>query len=127
MLQVRRGWAQRERLDPDFIERLYRDLVSYFIAREMEVGFDQALILPVVNPGAILAQVDHKFHGPVRQEALQLVGRSGALERPKDLHESGQRRPRSAHANLHSVHEIKLAAGSQAGVSSPDARKMFFR
>jgi isochorismate pyruvate lyase len=36
MLQVRRGWAEREKLDPDFIERLYRDLVAYFIAREME-------------------------------------------------------------------------------------------
>ncbi|MBZ5625051.1 MAG: isochorismate lyase [Acidobacteriia bacterium] len=36
MLQVRRGWAQREKLDPDFIEKLYRDVVAYFIARERE-------------------------------------------------------------------------------------------
>ena len=36
MLQVRRGWARREKLDPDFIERLYRDMVGYFIDREME-------------------------------------------------------------------------------------------
>jgi len=36
MLQVRRGWAVREGLDPDFVERLYRDLVAYFIGREME-------------------------------------------------------------------------------------------
>jgi isochorismate pyruvate lyase len=36
MLQVRRGWARREGLDPDFIEKLYRDLVAYFIARETE-------------------------------------------------------------------------------------------
>jgi isochorismate pyruvate lyase len=28
MLQVRRGWAQREKLDPGFIESLYRDLVA---------------------------------------------------------------------------------------------------
>jgi isochorismate pyruvate lyase len=36
MLRVRRGWAEREKLDPDVIERLYRDLVAYFIDREME-------------------------------------------------------------------------------------------
>lgn len=36
MLQARRAWAQREKLDPDFVERLYRELVAYFIAREME-------------------------------------------------------------------------------------------
>jgi isochorismate pyruvate lyase len=36
MLQVRRGWAEREKLDPDFIETLYRDLVAYFIACERE-------------------------------------------------------------------------------------------
>ena len=36
MLQVRRGWAQREGLDPAFIERLYREIVAYFVAHEME-------------------------------------------------------------------------------------------
>lgn len=36
MLQVRRGWAEREKLDPEFIERLYRLLVAYFIDRERE-------------------------------------------------------------------------------------------
>lgn len=36
MLQVRREWAQREGLDPDFIEKLYRDLVAHFISRELE-------------------------------------------------------------------------------------------
>ena len=36
MLQVRRQWAEREGLDPDFVEKLYRDLVAYFIARELE-------------------------------------------------------------------------------------------
>lgn len=36
MLQARRGWAQREKLDPDFVEKLYGDLVGYFISREME-------------------------------------------------------------------------------------------
>lgn len=36
MLQVRRSWATRERLSPDLIERIYRDLVGYFIERERE-------------------------------------------------------------------------------------------
>ena len=36
MLQVRRGWAEREGLDPDFIEKMYGDLVTYFTAREVE-------------------------------------------------------------------------------------------
>ena len=36
MLQVRRDWAQREKLDPDFVESLYRAVVTYFIGREME-------------------------------------------------------------------------------------------
>jgi isochorismate pyruvate lyase len=36
MLQLRREWAGREKLDPDFIESLYRDLVAYFTAHEME-------------------------------------------------------------------------------------------
>jgi len=36
MLQARREWAQREGLDPDFIEKLYRDLVAHFIWRELE-------------------------------------------------------------------------------------------
>jgi isochorismate pyruvate lyase len=36
MLQARREWAQEEDLDPDVIEKLYRDLVAYFIVRETE-------------------------------------------------------------------------------------------
>lgn len=36
MIEARRQWAQREGLDPDFIEKLYRDVVEYFIARELE-------------------------------------------------------------------------------------------
>ena len=36
MLEARRGWARREGLDPDFVERLYREIVAYFISREME-------------------------------------------------------------------------------------------
>jgi isochorismate pyruvate lyase len=36
MLQARRGWAEREKLDPDWLEGLYRDLVAYFIERERE-------------------------------------------------------------------------------------------
>ena len=34
MLQARRAWAQEENLSPDAIEKLYRDLVEYFIAEE---------------------------------------------------------------------------------------------
>jgi isochorismate pyruvate lyase len=34
MLQARREWAEYEGLSPDVIEKMYRDLVSYFIACE---------------------------------------------------------------------------------------------
>ena len=36
MLRARRGWAEEEDLDPDVIEKWYRDLVTYFIERERE-------------------------------------------------------------------------------------------
>ena len=36
MLQSRRAWAAEADLDPDVIEKLYRDLVAYFIVRETE-------------------------------------------------------------------------------------------
>jgi isochorismate pyruvate lyase len=36
MLEERRRWAEEENLDPDVIEGLYKDLVSYFVNREME-------------------------------------------------------------------------------------------
>ena len=36
MLRARRAWAAEADLDPDVIEKLYRDLVAYFIARETE-------------------------------------------------------------------------------------------
>jgi isochorismate pyruvate lyase len=35
MLAVRRQWAEREGLDPDLIEDIYRRLVDYFIQREL--------------------------------------------------------------------------------------------
>jgi isochorismate pyruvate lyase len=36
MFRARREWAQAADLDPDVIERLYRDLVAYFIVRETD-------------------------------------------------------------------------------------------
>ena len=36
MLRARREWALEEDLAPDVIEKLYRDLVSYFVVRERE-------------------------------------------------------------------------------------------
>src|SRR3954452_11368233 len=36
MLRARRLWAEEADLDPDVIEKLYRDLVGYFIVRELE-------------------------------------------------------------------------------------------
>ncbi len=36
MLGERRRWAEEESLDPDMIEGLYKDLISYFVNREME-------------------------------------------------------------------------------------------
>ena len=35
MLETRRAWAVEEGLDPDAVERLYRDLVEHFIAEEL--------------------------------------------------------------------------------------------
>ena len=35
MLQQRRVWAEEEGLNPDVIEKIYRDLVTYFIDEEM--------------------------------------------------------------------------------------------
>jgi isochorismate pyruvate lyase len=36
MLEARRRWAEVNGLDPGVIENLYRDLVSYFVDREMD-------------------------------------------------------------------------------------------
>lgn len=36
MIASRRAWAEEENLDPDFVERLYRDIVSHFVGREMD-------------------------------------------------------------------------------------------
>jgi isochorismate pyruvate lyase len=36
MLQDRRAWAAELDLAPDVIEKLYRDLIAYFIARETD-------------------------------------------------------------------------------------------
>ena len=36
MLQQRRVWAQEEGLNPDVIEKMYSDLVNYFIEEEMK-------------------------------------------------------------------------------------------
>ena len=36
MLEERRRWAGEEGLNPDAIEKMYRDLISYFIGRELK-------------------------------------------------------------------------------------------
>lgn len=36
MLARRRRWAEEQALDPDFVEDLYEDIVSYFVQREMD-------------------------------------------------------------------------------------------
>ena len=36
MLATRREWAEEEILDPDFVEGLYRNIVSHFVGREMD-------------------------------------------------------------------------------------------
>ena len=36
LLARRRAWAEEENLDPDFVERLYRNIVSHFVGREMD-------------------------------------------------------------------------------------------
>jgi isochorismate pyruvate lyase len=34
VFHTRREWAREEDLDPDFIERVYRELIAYFVERE---------------------------------------------------------------------------------------------
>jgi len=41
MLKQRRQWAKENGLNPDAIEKLYRDLVEYFISVEMQDWEDQ--------------------------------------------------------------------------------------
>lgn len=41
MLKERRDWAEAEGLHPDVIEKMYRDLVNYFITEEMHHWQDQ--------------------------------------------------------------------------------------
>jgi isochorismate pyruvate lyase len=36
MFRARREWAAAAGLDPDVVDKIYRDLVAYFIAREKE-------------------------------------------------------------------------------------------
>lgn len=36
MLGERRRWAEEEGLEPDVIEKLYRDLVAYFVNQELD-------------------------------------------------------------------------------------------
>jgi isochorismate pyruvate lyase len=36
MFRARRQWAAEEDLDPDFVERLYRELIAYFVERERQ-------------------------------------------------------------------------------------------
>jgi len=47
MLKVRRQWAEREGLSPDVLEKIYRDLVTYFIAREKEHWQAQSRPIPL--------------------------------------------------------------------------------
>lgn len=36
MLEERRAWAAESGLDPDLVESLFRQLIAYFVAHEME-------------------------------------------------------------------------------------------
>ena len=36
MLEQRRQWAEEEGLAPDAIEKMYRDLVNYFVEEELK-------------------------------------------------------------------------------------------
>ena len=39
VIASRRAWAEQEGVDPDLVERLYRDLIAHFIAVELtELG-----------------------------------------------------------------------------------------
>ena len=35
MLETRRTWAAEENISPEIIEKIYRDLVAYFVAEEL--------------------------------------------------------------------------------------------
>ena len=53
MLAQRRLWAEENKLSADVIEKVYRDLVGYFIARELQLLRKKEHVVP----GAILAMV----------------------------------------------------------------------
>lgn len=36
VIKQRRAWAEEQALNPDVIEKLYRDLVGYFISQELK-------------------------------------------------------------------------------------------
>lgn len=36
MLEERRNWAEEEDLSPEVVEKIYRDLIAYFVNREMK-------------------------------------------------------------------------------------------
>ncbi|MCJ8168303.1 isochorismate lyase [Atopomonas sediminilitoris] len=44
MLKQRRAWAEEERLSPDAIEQMYRQLVEHFIAEELKHWQAQATL-----------------------------------------------------------------------------------
>jgi len=46
MLKARRGWAEEQGLNADVIEKIYRDLVTWFISEEMRHWAEQQPNLP---------------------------------------------------------------------------------
>ncbi|MBN1428296.1 MAG: isochorismate lyase [Anaerolineae bacterium] len=42
MLKERRRWAQDAGLNPDVIEKMYRDLISYFVSEELHQWREQS-------------------------------------------------------------------------------------
>lgn len=46
MLQERRLWAEERGLNPDLIEKIYRDLVTWFISEEMKLWATKQTDLP---------------------------------------------------------------------------------
>lgn len=45
MLKQRRDWATAQSLDPNVIEKIYRDLVNYFIDEELQYWQQKKLLI----------------------------------------------------------------------------------
>jgi hypothetical protein len=64
--------------------------------------------VPVIHPEPVFLEINHHFHGPVRENALEFVRARSAFEIPEAFHELRERPCRDSPAKV--VHISILAA-----------------